>query len=771
MNKKITSSVLAAVMIAGTTSFSAFAAMTSGTVVIGTKAFDLAYANDPAHAAEITNAVVAANGVIFVKDFEGNWIDNNTNAKVLASAIPAVTYKSATGVVTMFGAMDKDQVASTFAVSVIDVNKIQVKFNSAVDTEKVMVKLTKGLANYNVTTTWNAAKDTAVITSALSKLAAADYTVKVEGLTDIALTASVKVVAEEATSLVSTTTKIDVATSGTVYFNVLNQYGTKYSLADYNDLTVYATEAIAGVSFSAVTEAASTSTKGNLKATFTITDTDSKLKAGDNFKVTAVYKGLTTSSTVSFINAIGLAELSFGQVAPLKDKTRISIGDDDLVIPYTAVDQYGVAYELDLTENITWVSSNTNIVDTDTLAINEDGKLTVDTNTASGTAIVTAILEDGTTAQFSVTVEAAAYANTIAIEAPTTLLADGEKASLTILVYDQFGQVIPNKDVTGITFTTDFAINAKTLKLEGVVAENTALEVTATRTSDSKELASVTFAVEAEAVANTITAVNFASLYEVNATKAITVSNVTVKDQYGRSFTPGAVSLTEVDATNDNFSLSGTTVTALVAGTKVYTVAVDGSTSAVKNITLSAIASTAVTSYELAAIGTIYNSTNSTYFATPTLVGKTSDSRTVILVANKIASLTSSNSSVAAIDGFDVKGALSATAADSTATIKAWSSTGTLLGTAEVKVTNVTPVLTTIVATETLDTTIDSIFAAEDQYGVEFNEVGTWYLTNSDAVVVTITDGTDSLVAGDFAVKFVSQDGKTIATTTITVAP
>ena len=81
MNKKITSSALAALLIAGSTSFSAFAAMSNGTVVIGSKAFDLAYANDPANAAEITNAIVAG-GAIYVKDFEGNWIDNATGIKV-----------------------------------------------------------------------------------------------------------------------------------------------------------------------------------------------------------------------------------------------------------------------------------------------------------------------------------------------------------------------------------------------------------------------------------------------------------------------------------------------------------------------------------------------------------------------------------------------------------------------------------------------------------------------------------------------------------------
>jgi hypothetical protein len=137
MNKKITSSVLAALMVAGSTSFTALAAMANGTVVIGNKAFDLAYANNPANAAEITNAVVAANGAIFIKDFEGNWIDNVTNLKVSASAIPAVTYKNATGVVTNFSAMDKDLVAGVASVNATSKTQVEVTFLTELDSVNV----------------------------------------------------------------------------------------------------------------------------------------------------------------------------------------------------------------------------------------------------------------------------------------------------------------------------------------------------------------------------------------------------------------------------------------------------------------------------------------------------------------------------------------------------------------------------------------------------------------------------------------------------------
>ena len=104
MNKKITSTLLAALMIAGATTFTTFAAMQKGTVVIGTKAYDIDYANNPANIKEITKEIVDG-GAIYIKNFNGDWISNVTALKVASSVIPAVVYKDATGV-TNYGAAD-----------------------------------------------------------------------------------------------------------------------------------------------------------------------------------------------------------------------------------------------------------------------------------------------------------------------------------------------------------------------------------------------------------------------------------------------------------------------------------------------------------------------------------------------------------------------------------------------------------------------------------------------------------------------------------------
>lgn len=106
MNKKFTSSILAALMIAGTTSFTAFASMSKGTVVIGNKAFDINYLNDIKNSEEI-KAEIVAGGTIYVKDFEGKWINNITGLEVSANVIPAVVYKNADKKIN-YDAADKD---------------------------------------------------------------------------------------------------------------------------------------------------------------------------------------------------------------------------------------------------------------------------------------------------------------------------------------------------------------------------------------------------------------------------------------------------------------------------------------------------------------------------------------------------------------------------------------------------------------------------------------------------------------------------------------
>ncbi|MCB2339573.1 hypothetical protein [Clostridium estertheticum] len=141
MNKKIIGSFLASVMIASTTTISAFGAMGSGTVVIGTKAFDLSYANDPANFKEINSAIVDG-GMVYIKNFNGKWIDNINGLAAAITSIPAVIYKNATQKIN-FDAADIDAkvtdtitsaaqiLAATQAVVKAEISKVQADVDAA----------------------------------------------------------------------------------------------------------------------------------------------------------------------------------------------------------------------------------------------------------------------------------------------------------------------------------------------------------------------------------------------------------------------------------------------------------------------------------------------------------------------------------------------------------------------------------------------------------------------------------------------------------------
>ncbi|GCD12071.1 hypothetical protein [Clostridium tagluense] len=85
--------------------YAAEASMPNGTVVIGAKAFDLAYANDPKNLDEIKAALVVG-GSVYVKDFTAVWIDNTSAKTVSATSIPSVIYKGPTGTLSNYAVGD-----------------------------------------------------------------------------------------------------------------------------------------------------------------------------------------------------------------------------------------------------------------------------------------------------------------------------------------------------------------------------------------------------------------------------------------------------------------------------------------------------------------------------------------------------------------------------------------------------------------------------------------------------------------------------------------
>lgn len=152
MNKKITGSALAALLIAGTTSFSAFAAIPNFTAVVGNKAFDLEYIN--LNATEADNNVIrehiVAGKEIYVKMLDGSWVANSDNSAIDKNVLPEVTYKDKNGAETKYAAKDGDQVTGEVdkleveSVEALNLKQIKVTFNGTPNAEA------KKLSNYKL---------------------------------------------------------------------------------------------------------------------------------------------------------------------------------------------------------------------------------------------------------------------------------------------------------------------------------------------------------------------------------------------------------------------------------------------------------------------------------------------------------------------------------------------------------------------------------------------------------------------------------------------
>jgi len=462
MNKKITSSVLAALMVAGSTSFTAFAAMSNGTVVIGTKAFDLAYANDPANMTEITNAVVAANGAVYIKDFQGNWINNATGLTVAASVIPAVVYKDAKGVSTSFDAADNDQMAGAAVVTAISANSFLVKFNVApTDTSKVTFAV-KGSSGTAITTTatWNASKTEATVTSAYN-LTADTYSVNVKNDTTDLGTSNVEISQQKVTKIDITSTVLSIApisyvagtstptpTSGEGFatYLVKDQYG--------NDIT-------------------NTPLGNNISWNCGIGTVDSLvtkngvigIKAQGGIPLTqyttASINGYDTDNYVTVSASLPVSQ-STGVVSDIKLNKLTSPNNDDFNAGNTTGQWYADYTALDASGNPT---TNYTIIKAGILAVNGGAFLDVDVvkdptdnakaaisvkinplyagSLAADTQVpVTVLTSGGKNATLTVTLKKATSVNTFTVSSPAQMVASGETVNLPFTAVDQNGAAV-----------------------------------------------------------------------------------------------------------------------------------------------------------------------------------------------------------------------------------------------------------------------------------------------------------------------------------------
>ena len=661
MNKKITSSALAALMIAGSTSFSALASMSNGTVVIGNKAFDLAYANDPSNAEEITSAIVAG-GAVYVKDFEGNWIDNTTGLSVNASLIPAVVYKNATGE-TNFNAGDKDA-ASTLevkSVSAVTANSLKVTFSAAVDTTKAVLSVKMGTVPANIkSVTWNDAKTEATLTG-YGSFSAGDYTVTASGISNLDTTKNfgyVTFAAQKVSSIAFTGTKavLTSATTATTGYVIKDQYGTDVTSTFEGTLSVSATG----------TTGTPTHTGGVMTMTFaTAPIIDTTVVATLVDSATGVVGTATLKvASASAADSITLSELKNVDSKVLR--TNTVLGTDLFQYDVNAVDQYGTAVNTAtaLTNDFIVLYSNPSLTSTFVSSTStSSAKLKITgVPSVAGTYTITLVSKtSGKSLVVPVVVADTISVSTFTMQTPATTLKKGETTNIPFTAVDQYGNALTQySDLNGkMTFTiagTD-TTNPATYSMVSnpidgtaqlkitVPAANTASSIIVTSIVNGKTSTSqLNLALNAVAVPTTIQSLSsdVAKKLVIDATSTIEDKDFVINDQYGRvmdlpaGYTIGLVSSTPAKITvGASIAPAGSVVlTGVAAGSSVVTATLLNAGTPIANsgidFTATTVAKADITSYGIDTAAKVYTAgtysagEKAAYAASYTVYGMTS---------------------------------------------------------------------------------------------------------------------------------------------------
>lgn len=116
-----------------------FAEMPGFTAVIGDKAFDLEYINNPKNIKEIQPLILENSDSIYVKMLNGKWINNLTGKEIAKDALPQVNYKDKNGNTTVYEAKDGDIVKNEDNGQASSLSEFQKKVVELVNVERAKV--------------------------------------------------------------------------------------------------------------------------------------------------------------------------------------------------------------------------------------------------------------------------------------------------------------------------------------------------------------------------------------------------------------------------------------------------------------------------------------------------------------------------------------------------------------------------------------------------------------------------------------------------------
>jgi len=644
--------------------------------------------------------------------------------------------------------MDKvlvDKVAQTGA------KKITVTFNRALTAEEkaaLSYELKFNTINYPVTVTY--AEDNKSVDLVANYLPSGEYTLTVKGFDPF----KVKVEEAKATKLEIGATTLQLADNQDLKVKVLNQFGEEINYVSPT-ITAYGPRGQITVSGGKVNLASD----------------PQQLKVDETVVVTAIYQGLATSKSFKLVDPSAATTVSLGQVVPTEGKTRISVGDTGLVLPYTFTDQYGQKVLLSGTPvvsgntikfgDIQFSVTNPDIIKPNSFKVDSNGVLTFDTgNTAGVVTILVVNLKTGANASTTVTVqEAAGKVAKFELSNPGVLIVAGEEVTFPYNAVDNYGAPIAPaefaKPATNgqVKFTATGGATLASVKW--TAKGELKLKFTGKGTSfilvqdkNGLLLSQLTVDVkEASKPERIIGLKGLPTVLGITGEATVNTDTLNVIDNYGRSVgsLPGGYSLSVVSKNTDIVTVNGNKLVGKAEGTATIEVTLNGSSVADNKFTFDVrvVKDEDIASFEIKDIPTLYgygaNNGASPYAKGVEVVGKTSAGQEVAINQSKyVVILTSSDQNVVGVDNAAKK---IFGKAKGSATVAVWDSKGNKLDEVTVNVSDVAPYASSVkIEDGAADITITGAkqlkLEVKDQYGVAIAGNGFW--TTSDAAKVTV---------------------------------
>ncbi|MDM5246447.1 S-layer homology domain-containing protein [Lysinibacillus sp. G4S2] len=433
------------------------------------------------------------------------------------------------------------------SVDAVNAKTLAVTFNKPVETEKAKFELKKdGFKSNFSSITWNEDKTVATI-ELTSKITKGEFTVNVTGLSEKAVTGSVKTEDEKVAGIevlgdVAPSTGDKTATIG---FQVKNQYGEDITKLNASSLTL--------------TAAGADSAVANADGSITINKA-AGLKEGDKVVLTVIHgsTATTTTKTVTVSAKTVASDVTIGALYNKDGKTLTedtNLAKDKFYLPVSVKDQYGKEVT-DLNRlngaNGEVLVTNTNQAVATFGAFEKqtiDGKdvivLPVTSIVANGdTNVIVIAKATGKNNQAAVKVAEGLRADSVTLGAPTKVVTAGADILFPLSVLDKQGNAI--KDTAVLGGSKGISITGGTLvekdgelyaKVAGdKVVENT--PVTVVVTSSTGKVATQTVIPKTTTAPKVITGLDSkvsTSIRELADAKVeITAKDIVVEDQFGQ---------------------------------------------------------------------------------------------------------------------------------------------------------------------------------------------------------------------------------------------